>query len=141
MCLKGTVYGLLLWLPTYIQNFPSLESQSSYISGNFDYGTFVGGMIVGHVGDKFQRRAMIINPSLLISILMLFLITLLKDNAIPYYFIIFFIGIFIGGPYNNISSAMVLFLAEDERIKGNKEAVSTITSIIEGFASLSSGVV
>lgn len=63
----------------------------------------------------------------------------LGTNALAYYIVIFLVGILLGGPYNNISSAMVIVLAENPKIKGNKEAVSTITSLIEGFASLSSG--
>ena len=61
----------------------------------YDYGTFLGGMILGIIGDKIRRRVILFCPSLLIAIgLMLLVKYYLPNNPIPYYFVIFGIGFF-----------------------------------------------
>lgn len=61
----------------------------------FDYGTFLGGIIIGYLGDKFKMRAVFMCPSLLIAAgLMIMIKYLLGTSALPYYLIVFGIGIF-----------------------------------------------
>ena len=76
-----------------------------------DVGTFIGGLIVGYLGDKYGRRALFLSPLLFIgSILMLLVWKTLGENGIPYYFLIFGIGVFSGGPYQIIGSAISIDL-------------------------------
>ena len=61
----------------------------------YDLGTYSGGMILGRMGDRYKKRAALIFPSLFIAAgLMLCIKYLLNDAAIPYYFVLFGIGIF-----------------------------------------------
>lgn len=51
MCLKASTYGLLFWLPYYIDNH-DLKEQSSYIASMFDVGNWVGGVLTGFASDR-----------------------------------------------------------------------------------------
>ena len=94
-------------------------------------------MFTGLASDVKQKRAIIMCPMLFISVIFLFIVKFsLNTNALPYYFIIFFIGFFMGGPYNIISAASSIDLAKQKSIKGNKAALATISGLIEGLGSL-----
>jgi len=79
----------------------------------FDVGTICGGAIFGKLSDSVQgKRAFIIAPMLLVSSLFTFVINyFLGKNPVPYYFMIFLVGSFLGGSYNLISSAVAIDLA------------------------------
>lgn len=64
----------------------------------------------------------------------------LHSEALPYYFVIFLIGFFLGGPYNIISAATAIDLAKQPALKNNKSALSTISSLIEGMGSLGAAI-
>lgn len=69
--LKGCIYGLLFWLPTYL-NEKDLGSQNGYISAMVDTGSFIGGLIIGYLGDKLKLRALMLSPLLLLSSVVMF---------------------------------------------------------------------
>lgn len=53
------------------------------------------------------------SPMLLLSTGFMFIVKfLLKNDGLPYYFVIFGVGLFLGGPYNIISSATVIDLSK-----------------------------
>ena len=79
----------------------------------YSYGTIIGGIILGYISDKIHCRAILIFPSLIIcAALLLIVYKLLDTEVLPYYFLIFFIGIFLGGPYNTITSACAIDIAK-----------------------------
>lgn len=78
----------------------------------FDVGTWVGGSLTGFVSDKLGKRAILMCPMLLVSAGLMFLISTLKGDPIPYYFIITLIGVFLGGPYNIISATSAIDLSK-----------------------------
>lgn len=53
----------------------------------------------------------------------------------------FLIGIFLGGPYNVQHGPLIIDLGKHSILKGNYEAIGTVTGIIEGFGSLSSALI
>ena len=69
--LKGCIYGLLFWLPTYL-NEKNLQAQSGYIAAMVDTGSFIGGLTIGYLGDKMQFRALFLSPLLFISSIVMF---------------------------------------------------------------------
>lgn len=69
--LKGCIYGLLFWLPTYLSE-RDLGSQNGYISSMVDTGSFVGGLLIGYLGDKLKLRALFLSPLLFFSSLVMF---------------------------------------------------------------------
>ena len=79
--LKGCIYGLLFWLPTYLGDH-SLNSQKGYIASMIDIGSFIGGLYIGYLGDKYKHRAIFLSPLLFVSsIVMFFSAFLLTDVA------------------------------------------------------------
>ncbi len=61
----------------------------------FDYGAFIGGMLIGFIGDRIGKRAVLICPSLVIAALLMIAVKVAgTESAIFYYFVIFGIGLF-----------------------------------------------
>lgn len=106
-----------------------------------DLGSLIGGMIVGHLGDKYQLRALFLSPLLFLgSIIMVVVSQTLNDYSLPYYFLMFLIGNFTGGPYNVIGSAIAVDLGQQPILKGTKKSVSVISALVEGSAAIFSAV-
>ncbi|KAL4498797.1 hypothetical protein ABPG73_003594 [Tetrahymena malaccensis] len=133
--LKSTVYCILFWLPTLLStggNHVSMVNKS-VVCSLFDIGIFIGGMIVGQVTDRIRKRAVLMGPSILFSVaLMIVCLILNTDNATTNAFLFFFIGIFLGGPYNVCQSAIMIDLAKQKALKNSADALSTVTSLIDG---------
>ena len=51
MCIKAATYGLLFWLPYYIENHGMKDYKGS-ISAMFDIGNFFGGSVIGYITDR-----------------------------------------------------------------------------------------
>jgi OPA family glycerol-3-phosphate transporter-like MFS transporter 3 len=76
-----------------------------------DVGAFIGGVVVGFLGDKYSYRAIFLSPLLFLgSILMFIVYKYLGQTPLPYYFLMVFIGFTMGGPYNVIGSAIAIDL-------------------------------
>lgn len=79
----------------------------------FSIGNWIGGILTGIASDKLGTRALLICPMLFISALLMFVVNFfLGSSPVPYYFLMFLIGIFLGGPYNIISAASAIDLAK-----------------------------
>jgi OPA family glycerol-3-phosphate transporter-like MFS transporter 3 len=102
--LKASIYGLLFWLPKYVAE-KNMTSFSGYIPSMMDCGTFTGGIVIGYLGDKFKKRSLFLTPMIFVSMSMMLLAKfVLSDEPTPYFFVIFFMGIGLGGPYNIIGT-------------------------------------
>ena len=109
-CLKGAVYGLLFWLPTFFDHKGgSVKEQKGYISGMIDVGSLLGGVTVGHLSDVCQKRALFLSPLLLACSVVMFVVSFALQNVTwEYYFAMLLIGITIGGPYNIIGTLIAM---------------------------------
>ena len=106
--LKGCIYGLLFWLPTYLSE-KDLASQNGYISSMVDTGSFIGGLLIGYLGDRLQLRALFLSPLLFLSSIVMFCSAYFLSNvAWQYYIAMFLVGITIGGPYNIIGAVITI---------------------------------
>jgi hypothetical protein len=98
-----------------------------------------------YVGYYSGKRATIIVPSLIIGTAMMVMTNYLKGLPDPfwtYIFLVFMIGFFIGGVYNNIVGGIAVelgrqFKSSSDIIKilENKKAVATVAAVIEGYGS------
>lgn len=80
-----------------------MVNDSGYIPSMMDFGTFIGGVAVGYLGDRFGKRSLFLAPLMLLSTMMMLVAKfLLSDVPLPYFFVIFFMGLGLGGPYNII---------------------------------------
>jgi sugar phosphate permease len=74
---------------------------SGYIPCMMDAGTLVGSIFIGYLGDYIKKRSLFLAPFILFScIMMLIALFFLDNNPLPYFFVIFLMGIGLGGPYN-----------------------------------------
>jgi OPA family glycerol-3-phosphate transporter-like MFS transporter 3 len=96
-----------------------------------DIGTFIGGMGVGYLGDRYSYRALFLTPFLALSSIVMFIVSFaLTDVAWTYYLALFFIGLMIGGPYNIIGTAITIDLGE----QAGKKNIAKVSALIEGSA-------
>ena len=78
-----------------------------------DIGSFIGGLIVGYLGDRYSYKALFLSPLLFISSAVMFIVSFtFTDIAWMYYIAMFLIGTMTGGPYNIIGSAITIDLGE-----------------------------
>jgi OPA family glycerol-3-phosphate transporter-like MFS transporter 3 len=135
-CLKSSIYGLLFWLPKYIYE-QGMAKDAGYIPSMMDCGTFFGGIFIGYLGDYMKKRSLSLAPFIFFSTaMMLVALLFLSEHPLPYFFVIFFMGIRLGGPYNIIGTVIAIDLSEQECVKNNKKIISTITAIIDSSGAL-----
>jgi sugar phosphate permease len=74
--LKGCIYGLLFWLPTFFDSKGSaISDQKGYISAMIDIGSLIGGTAVGFLADKYNKRALFLSPLLFLSAIIMFVVS------------------------------------------------------------------
>lgn len=123
---------MLFWLPTYLDH-QGLNEQKGYIASMVDVGSFVGGMMVGYLGDKYSYRALFLSPFLFLSSGIMFIVSFaLTDVAWTYYTAMLLIGILIGGPYNIIGTAITIDIGEQV----GKKNIANVSALIEGSAAV-----
>lgn len=123
-------------LPSYLDQ-KNLTSEKGYISAMVDIGALFGGMLVGHLGDIYKFRALFLSPLLLLGSIVMFVVSqALNEYSLPYYFLMFLIGFFTGGPYNVIGSAIAVDLGQQPNLKNFTNAVSVISALVEGSAAV-----
>ena len=106
--MKASAYGLLFWFPKYIFE-KGMSAYSGYIPSMIDVGTFIGGVILGHLGDRMGKRSLLLPPFIFFSCIMMLVTTLfLKSNPVPYFLVVLLIGISLGGPYNIIGKRFIV---------------------------------
>ncbi|KAG8147804.1 putative Sugar phosphate exchanger 3 protein, partial [Naja naja] len=140
-CLPGVLllvnYSFFFWLPFYLSNnFGWKEAEADQLSIWYDVGGIIGGTIQGFISDVLQRRAPVLAISLILAIGSLFGYSRSPNNKPVNAVIMAITGFFIGGPSNMISSAISADLGHQDAIKGNSEALATVTGIVDGTGSI-----
>lgn len=81
-----------------------------------DTGSFIGGLVIGYLGDKLKLRALLLSPLLLFSSIVMFSSAYFLTNiAWQYYLAMFLVGITIGGPYNIIGAVITIDLGRQTK--------------------------
>lgn len=92
-----------------------------------DVGSFVGGLIVGYLGDIYSYRALFITPLFGASAIVMFIVSFaLNDTASAYYICLLLIGLMMGGPYNIIGTAITIDLGE----QAGKKNIAKVSALI-----------
>ena len=127
-CLKGAVYGLLFWLPTFFDHKGgSVKDQKGYIASMIDVGSLIGGVTIGHLSDVFKKRAVFLSPLLLACAGVMFVVSYaLRSVSWEYYIAMLLIGITIGGPYNIIGTLIAIDTGTHIKEKGSVAKVSSL---------------
>eukprot|EP01084_Bolivina_argentea_P251603 422043_1 len=137
-CLKALNYTLFFWLPLYLDDMLSSTIIADNISMTFDVGQIIGGIIIGLLSDKILRRSPILFISMFIATIPVFFFSIDSNNIFVLLCLCFFSGLFIGGPYNLIPSAIAQDLSQISQLKGNRSAIATIAGLINGTGSFAS---
>ena len=141
--LKFTVYGLLLMLPTYLNEEllknHETKSNNSFIANtmsSIEVGSIFGGLILGHLSDlTYQKRSPIILISLSISSISLLYLTLsiktLYNETTNGHLIIQILLILIGCNCGGLLHLVAITCSSDLGTK--TKAVSSVTGVIDSF--------
>ncbi|POM72246.1 Sugar phosphate exchanger, partial [Phytophthora palmivora] len=160
-CLKSVNYALFFWIPFYLTVSLHMEnSQAGSFSMLYDVGQIFGGFVGGIVSDRMGVRSPVVVTMLLFSwydasfsfVLAFKNLIHLVVSSITLYFmdgasynmtalLLLSSGFMLGGPANLISTAISADLGTHESIKGNAEALATVTGIIDGTGSIGAALV
>ncbi|KAK7100433.1 hypothetical protein V1264_023393 [Littorina saxatilis] len=141
--LKLVNYVFFFWLPFYLSSaYGWRESTADQLSIWYDVGGIVGGTVAGFLSDRCGKRALVVVPMLVLGIPMLFIYGNVSAggqmliNAV----MLTCTGVLIGGVANIISAAITADLGRQDVIRGNSEALSTVTGIVDGSGSLGAAI-
>ncbi|BBN06279.1 MFS transporter, OPA family, solute carrier family 37 (glycerol-3-phosphate transporter), member 1/2 [Marchantia polymorpha subsp. ruderalis] len=143
---KLVAYTFLNWLPFYIaQTKIAGEYLDDKTSGNlstlFDVGGVVGGILAGHLSDKMNARATTAAVFMYMAIPALYMYR--TFGSVSFYTNIFLMmtaGVLVNGPYALITTAVSADLGTHSSLKGNPNALATVTAIIDGTGSVGAAV-
>uniref|UniRef100_A0A0K0DFR0 Sugar phosphate exchanger 3 n=1 Tax=Angiostrongylus cantonensis TaxID=6313 RepID=A0A0K0DFR0_ANGCA len=135
-CLKLVNYGFFFWLPFYLHShFRWAEADADKLSAWYDVGGIVAAILAGAASDHFPSRTPIIVAMLVCSTFALWIYSESPASYVINGILLVIIGFFIGGPANMISSSVSADLGKSRELRGNTEALSTVTGIVDGTGS------
>ncbi|KAM6986679.1 sugar phosphate exchanger 3 [Aplochiton taeniatus] len=136
-CLKLVNYSFFFWLPFYLSsNFGWKEAQADRLSVWYDVGGIIGGTVQGLISDCLGKRAPVLAVSLLLAMGALVGYSHSPNDQVVNAALLATTGFFIGGPSNMISSAISADLGRQEAVRGSKDALATVTGIVDGTGSI-----
>ncbi|KAI9982363.1 hypothetical protein PInf_008300 [Phytophthora infestans] len=139
-CLKSVNYALFFWLPFYLTVSLHMDnSQAGSFSMLYDAGQIFGGFVGGIVSDRMGVRSPVVVTMLLLSCITLYFMDGASYDATA--LLLLSSGFMLGGPANLISTAISADLGTHESIRGDAEALSTVTGIIDGTGSIGAALV
>lgn len=99
---------------------------------------YIGGIILGIIGDKMGVRTILMPLELLLASLCLFVINTEQNDFGSYAVLSILTGLLAGGPYNNLNAVIPVDIGV---FFGNTEceAVSLVSSLMEGFGTFMAG--
>merc|ERR1712176_1499703 len=140
--LKLTNYVLFFWLPYFLEkHFDPVEA--NLIAILYSVGMMPGGIIVGQVSDFFGgRRASVIGVFMCTLIVFLAIFAQYADvlGVTALLFVLFMMGICVGGPNNIITSAVAADLASHPSVKGSNKSLGTVAGLINGIGSITASI-
>jgi MFS transporter, OPA family, solute carrier family 37 (glycerol-3-phosphate transporter), member 3 len=108
-----------------------------------DVGAIFGSMALGYLSDlTYGKRSPVALLAVIIASFIAFSLKLyiIQMHIGVLFTSMFFLGFFISGLNNLISSACAADLGKQEVLKGNERAISTVTGIIDGTGTLGSAI-
>lgn len=141
--LKLVHYAFFFWLPFYLTAaFGWREADAGQLSVWYDVGSVVGGTAAGFLSDRFERRAVVHVPMLLLGLGLLHLYgsgvvgQQVTGNAV----LLGAIGVFSGGVAIVVPASVSVDLCRQDVIGANKGALSTVSGIVDGSGTLGAAV-
>ncbi|TDG96784.1 hypothetical protein EPR50_G00232340 [Perca flavescens] len=136
-CLKLVNYSFFFWLPFYLSNnYGWKEAEADRLSVWYDVGGIIGGTVQGLISDCMGKRAPVLAMSLALAMGALMGYSRSPNDRVINAALLATTGFFIGGPSNMISSAISADLGRQGALRGNQEALATVTGIVDGTGSI-----
>ena len=133
-------YGLIMWLPYYVEVGLHGAGHKGPLAGLFDVGGIIGSAVAGWASDKVGQRCLVVLICTSLSIPLLVMFEALTEETIwVAYFIVPASGFVIWGASNLICSAISADLAQGAG-SSRQEALSTVAGIVNGTGSIGAAV-
>ncbi|XP_038062236.1 sugar phosphate exchanger 3-like [Patiria miniata] len=140
-CLKLVNYAFFFWLPYYLSNtFLWTEVVSDQMSMFYDIGGIIGGVFGGLISDRIGVRSPVVVGMLVFSYGILFGYSFCPNSYILNAVLLTLVGIFVNGVAHVISSVVAADLGQQDAIRGCREALATVTGIIDGTGTMGAAV-
>ena len=140
-CLKLVNYSFFFWLPVYLgQGLHWKDTTSDKLSNFYDVGGIFGGIVAGIISDFIGIRSPVVLSMLVLSVGSLYAYSLAGAHYTTNVALMTLAGFMIGGPANIISSAISADLGKQDAVRGNKEALATVTGIVDGTGSVGAAI-
>jgi sugar phosphate permease len=103
--MKFATYGLMLWLPMFLQINGYGDYQTAITASIFDIGNVIGGVLIGYLSDlTYSRRTPLAALCILLATgMMVVMIMISPSNIYLFAVYIFFLGNLLGGAIAIIS--------------------------------------
>ncbi|XP_061770506.1 sugar phosphate exchanger 3 [Nerophis ophidion] len=136
-CLKLVNYSFFFWLPFYLSNnYGWKEAEADRLSMWYDVGGIIGGTVQGLITDVLGKRSPVLGLSLALAMASLVGYSHSPNDKAANAALLAITGFFIGGPSNMISSAISADLGRQDAVRGSREALATVTGIVDGTGSI-----
>ena len=136
---KFVNYCVFFWLPYYLNQSYS-PSESSLVSASYDVGMLPGGILCGLLSDlcRGRRAVVVVGFAMALCPLLMALSTATVERLHVQYLLVLLActGLLVGGPNSIITTAVAADIAESPLIRGNTNALGTVTGFINGVGSL-----
>ncbi|KFM60302.1 Sugar phosphate exchanger 3, partial [Stegodyphus mimosarum] len=140
-CLKFVNYSFFFWLPYYLQMaYGWKEDKADLLSVWYDVGGIIGGILIGYLSDRLETRSPVVGVMLLLSPVVLFVYSGASSNLVENAALMTLTGTVIGGVSSLISTAVSADLGRHTELANSKEALSTVTGIIDGTGSVGAAI-
>lgn len=139
---KMVAYTFLYWLPFYnsslcIHGTSVSGKEASELTILFDLGGIIGGIIAGYLSDRTHSSATISTIFTFVAVPVLCLFNQIGHYSLLVNSLLLIVsGLFVNGPYALITTAVAADLGSHKSLDGNKQALATVTAIIDGMGSL-----
>jgi len=135
--LKLVNYSFFFWLPYYLHDAYGWSSDTSNnLSQWYDVGGIIGGTIAGYISDRLRKRSPVLFTLLFLSIPSLWIYQASGKDLVLNAALVGVVGFFIGGAANIVSAAICADMGRLDELRGNAEALATVTGIVDGTGSV-----
>lgn len=117
------------------------DSMAGTLSTLFDVGGVIGGILAGHVSDRFDARALTAACFMYCAIPAIYFYRIYGSASLYWNIVLMLVnGMLVNGPYALITTAVSADLGTHSSLDGNSRALATVTAIIDGTGSLGAAI-
>lgn len=140
-CLKVVSYAFFFWLPTYLsQGLEWEDKRSDELSNFYDVGGIIGSIVVGFATDLIGVRSPLVCLLLFFAMITMYLYHSVGGHYAGNVILMLVNGFMITGPANTITTSITVDLGKHEKIRGNADALATVSGIIDGTGSVGAAI-